>query len=339
MSRKNYNRRSFLKSGGATAVGLTLGGASLLKLSTLPVRAATSPNRHWEDADFNSVDSAGTEYRNTASHSAGWYGSFFVDAPPYYGAWKHVFRHSSNARTGSVYNGNEAQSNHISQHQTTYYAGADDLTSPNYSQYNGVAPTPSGSLADNANYEKAYWVAEYALTECSAFLSLGFDAVEFIDVMIDEENTGSGGDFQDDYDYTYNHPDTGHYRWMQLYVNPGNLAYYQVTTSATDAFMNPDPSTSIYLEIEGSDPPTDDTYINPTSSTVKTSDQVSDTWMTTQDTLMYEREDGVVIEQIPVDKISSRGKTLGLSSEEVTEMKDFNEPVYFAHDMPITRTD
>lgn len=327
-----------MKSASAMGIGLTLGGVGTLNVATLPVRAASSPNKHWEDEDYNSVDSAGTEYRNAASHSAGWYGATYETDPPYDGKWKHIFRHNSNARTGSIYNGDEQEESNVSEHQTTWdHVGASALNDVSGYNYYGVAPTPSGSLADNADFQRAKWVAKYAIGKLNPWLAAGFTAAEFIEVMIQEDHEGPSGHHQDTYDYTNNHHDTGHFRWMDMYVSPGSLAQYTMDSSASDALMT-DPSVSIRLEIDGGSDPTDDLSIGPSNTMQVGGESTTNVWQTNQNTVVYERNDGWTIERIPEEMIRSRGQSLNWRDEEIEKRLNQNEPVFFAHNAGITRT-
>jgi hypothetical protein len=305
------------------------------------VKAAEQPTKHWEARDTHSTTSGTTEYKNAGGHSAGWYGATFEDDYPYNGKWEHTFRHESTARTAAVGpNGNEVLQRHIGLHATAFdHGGADALNAVDGDSYFGVAPTPSGDTGTNRGVEFAKWVATYAIGKVNPYIAAGFTAAEVIDILLPEEHLGPEGHYEDRYDYNSNQKDTNHYRWMEFYVDPDTPAQYFIDSFAQDVWTGKDMETSITLEIDGGSDPTDDLTIRPGSTASVGGENVETVHRTDQGTVMYERNDGWTIERIPVSKISERGQQLNWPKNRIEAKLDVNEPVYFAHDAPILRTE
>ena len=327
--RQNVSRRQALRRIGAFGIGVTGAGAVLGGDSVRLVVASDdvdSPEKKWTKTAQDDPESWTENWKVAQSGTVGWFGASWDGEQK--GGWGHDFRIQSDART-EIADGDGAGSpvEWIEFMEVGITQGTTDNFAPAvHDEYHGVHPSPNDETGGPDYSKAAYIIAETAIGSLETIAGFAFAAPELLEALTPDRCPTDNYMWGSRYEYTDSPSDAGFFRWIYPYT---------LDTSVFDIFlMAGEPTEEAETEIQftfhiESDYTPEEGKIAGLSS--------SNTEITKMGTTLYSPKDGWLVEKIPYEKIPERARTLGVRQREIqTHLEGDEEPLYYAHEMPIT---
>jgi hypothetical protein len=319
---KEYNRRRFLKNTAASTLGVSVAGYGFGTMGIDLVKA-DSPNETWEKSDSAKHTSGGWNTGVYHSTSVGWYGATYEDEVS---AWGHDFRLSTSS--AARHTEHDSSLDRIDMHYAGVNQGTTDRVDAAVSDdHHGVWPRTKDDTYDHSDLMAD--LAKEAISTLSTFADFALTATELASNLTPDDARVDSSDYTylDKWDYNTEHSDVGHYRWYEVYNSGPNEDTFSIETQATDSDFGLEPKTTFTFSLYADYEP-NETSTSSTSSTQATT--------TSAGTTLYQPKPGWLVERIPYEKISARGRALGWPERRIQRhLEKTGKPVYFAHQAPI----